>query len=69
VRKNLVEAVREIGPNGKRTRKALLSHLSQRNIDTAEGYAGTVLAELVNRGLLAKDRGGYCLPEWLSGQT
>ena len=68
VKEDLVNAVREIGPNEKRTQTAIMAHLAVNNLDCSLGYAKTCLAELVRSGHLLKGPTGYEPPEWRSGE-
>ena len=61
---DLVKAIQEIGPDGKRTSDAILSHLDKKGLGAGDSHARARLSDLVKRGILAKGKGGYRLPGW-----
>jgi len=61
---DLVTAIGEIGPKGKRTSDAILSHLGKKGLGAGDSHARSRLSDLVKRGILAKGKGGYRLPGW-----
>lgn len=62
----LVEAVRQIGPKGKRSQEAVLSYLAAHGREQSPSYAKQCFSLLVKTGVFVKGQGGYRLPEWKS---
>ena len=62
--RDLIEAIREIGPDGTRSQTAIFNALSAKGKVPSEGQTKNLLASMVRHGILLR---GYRLPEWGAG--
>ncbi len=59
--RDIIDVIREIGPDGDRSQKAIFDALSRKGKIPSTGTTKVVLAAMVRHGILLE---GYRLPEW-----